>query len=125
MLEYLVMDSRGRPAPATSAVDVVLRRSDRVLSPVTGHVWNVRRYRLYGRYRDLRVAIVPEGRPDRLVVVIHLRDVRVRRGDQVIASQTVLGRARRFPFLSQVDRYVSGRFPHVHIEVKRPPVRRS
>ena len=125
VLEYLVMDSRGRPAPATSAVDVVLRRSDRVLSPVTGHVWNVRRYRLYGRYRDLRVAIVPEGRPDRLVVVIHLRDVRVRRGDQVIASQTVLGRARRFPFLSQVDRYVSGRFPHVHIEVKRPPVRRS
>ena len=124
-LEYMVMDSRGRPKPATSAIDVVLHRADRVLSPVTGRVWSVRRYRLYGRYRDVRVAILPEGRRDRLVIVIHLREVGVRRGDQVIASQTVLGRARRFPFLSQVDRYVRGRFPHVHIEVKRPPARRS
>jgi hypothetical protein len=124
-LEYMVMDSRGRSAPATSAVDVVLRRSDPVLSPVTGRVWSVRRYRLYGRYPDVRVAILPERRPDRLVVLLHLRDVRLRRGEQVVASQTVLGRARRFPFLSQVDRYVRGRFPHVHIEVKRPPARRS
>lgn len=124
-LEYMVMDSRGRPAPATSAVDVVLHRADRVLAPVTGRVWSVRRYRLYGRYRDVRVAILPEGRRDRLVIVIHLRDVKVRRGEQVVASQTVLGRARRFPFLSQVDRYARGRFPHVHIEVKRPPARRS
>ena len=124
-LEYMVMDSRGRPAPATTAVDVVLRRSDHVLSPVTGRVWSVRRYRLYGRYGDVRVAILPERTPDRLVVVLHLRDVALRRGEQVVASQTVLGRARRFPFLSQVDRYVRGRFPHVHIEVKRPPARRS
>jgi hypothetical protein len=124
-LKYMVMDSRGRPAPATSAVDVVLHRTDRVLSPVTGRVWKVRKYRLYGRYRDVRVAILPEGRRDRMVIVIHLRDVRVRRGQRVVASQTVLGQARRFPFLSQVDRYVRGRFPHVHIEVKRPPARRS
>jgi hypothetical protein len=124
-LEYVVMDSRGRPAAATSAVDVVLHPSDRVLSPVTGRVWRVRRYRLYGRYPDVRVAILPEGRRDRLVIVIHLRDVSVRRGDPVIASETVLGRPRRFPFLSQVDRYVRGRFPHVHIEVKRPPARRT
>jgi hypothetical protein len=123
-LEYMVMDSRGRVASATSAVDVVLHRGDRVLSPVTGRVWRVRRYRLYGRYHDVRVALRPEGRRERMVIVIHLRDVRVRRGEPVFASQTVLGRPRRFPFLSQVDRYVGGRFPHVHIEVKRPPARR-
>jgi hypothetical protein len=105
-------------------VDVVLRRRDRVLAPVTGRIRSVRRYRLYGRYRDVRVAIVPEGRPHRLVVVIHLRGVRIRRGEHVVASETVLGRARRFPFRSQVDRYVRGRFPHVHIEVKRAPARR-
>lgn len=123
-IRYTVMDSRGRAAPATSAIDVVVRRSDRILSPVTGRVRSVRRYRLYGRYRDVRMSIAPEGRPDRLVVVIHLRDVRVRRGEDVVASQTVLGRARRFPFRSQVDRYVRARYPHVHIEVKRPPARR-
>jgi hypothetical protein len=124
-LEYMVMDTRGRPAPATSAVDVVVRRRDRIRSPVTGTVWRFRRYRLYGRYPDARVAIVPDGRPDRLVVLIHLQEVRVRSGDRVVASQTVLGRARRFPFESQVDRYVRGTHPHVHLEVKRPPARRA
>jgi hypothetical protein len=58
-------------------------------------------------------------------VIIHLRDARVRRGERVVASQTVLGWARRFPFESQVDRYVRDRFPHVHIEVKRPVARRG
>jgi hypothetical protein len=124
-LEYMVMDTRGRAGAATSAVDVVVRRWDRVRSPVTGRVWRVRHYALYDRYPDVRVAIVPRGRPDRLVVIIHLRDPRVRPGERVVASETVLGWARRFPFESQVDRYVRGRFPHVHIEVKRPPARRS
>jgi hypothetical protein len=124
-LEYMVMDTRGRATAATSAVDVVVRRSDRVVSPVTGRVWRARRYQLYGRYPDVRVVIVPDGRPNRLVVIIHLRDVRVRRGERVVASQTVLGWARRFPFESHVDRYVRGRFPHVHIEVKRPVSRRG
>jgi hypothetical protein len=119
-LEYMVMDTRGRAGAATSAVDVVVRRWERVRSPVSGRVWRVRHYALYGRYPDVRVAIVPEGRPDRRVVIIHLRDPRVRPGERVMASQTLLGWARRFPFESQVDRYVRGRFPHVHIEVKRP-----
>ncbi|MGH2682950.1 MAG: hypothetical protein ACRDIX_06925, partial [Actinomycetota bacterium] len=76
-LEYMVMDTRGRAAAATSAVDVVVRRWHRVRAPVTGRVWSVRHYRLYGRYPDVRVAIVPDGRSDRLVVLIHLRDPRV------------------------------------------------
>lgn len=126
-IEYAVMDTRGRPGAATSAVDVVLRRGARVLSPVTGRVWRVRRYRLYGRDPDVRVAIRPRGRPDRLVVLIHLRDVRLRPGQRVVASVSALGRARPFRFESQVDRYVrkltgrAARFPHTHLEVKRPP----
>jgi hypothetical protein len=31
---------------------------------------------------------------------------------------TVIGAPRRLPFESQVDRYVPGRYPHVHLEVK-------
>lgn len=126
-MEYAVMDTRGRAGPATSAVDVVLRRRDRVLSPVTGTVKAVLRYRLYGRYPDVRVALRPKGRTDRVVVLIHLREVRLRPGQQVVASVTVLGRARPFRFESQVDRFVrrltgrTPRFPHAHIEVKRPP----
>lgn len=117
-LRYIVMDSRGRPSPATSAVDIALRAGTSILAPVNGTVRNVKRYRLYRRYSDVRVAIAPDADPGRRVVLIHLRGVTLRRGDRVDASTTVIGRVRSFPFESQVDRYVRGSFPHVHIEVR-------
>jgi hypothetical protein len=122
---YIVMDSRGRPLPATSAVDIVVRPGTPVLSPAPGTVRNVKRYRLYRRYLDTRVAIAPDADPSRRVVLIHLRGVTLQRGDRVEASTTVIGRVRSFPFESQVDRYVRGSFPHVHIEVRRGTEARS
>ena len=124
-LPYIVMDSRERPFPATSAVDVVLRSGTPVLAPVNGTVRNVKRYRLYRRYPDIRVAIAPDADPRRRVVVIHLRGVTLQRGDRVRASTSVIGRVRSFPFESQVDRYVRGSFPHVHIEVRNSVEARS
>jgi hypothetical protein len=123
-IEYIVMDPRGRSQGATSAVDLVMPRGATVLSPVTGTVVSVKRYRLYYRHPDVRVEIRPEGAPDRRVVVIHLQHVELRKGQEVEASVTVLGTVRRFPFESQVDRYVRGSFPHVHMEVKEPAPRR-
>jgi hypothetical protein len=122
-LRYMVMDSRGRSQPATSAADVVVERNAVIVSPVDGVVRRVKRYRLYGRYRDIRVEIRPEGVRRRKVVMLHLTHVSLRRGDQVQATVTRVGRARRLPFESQVDRYVRGRYPHVHLEVKRPAAR--
>lgn len=119
-VDYTVMDPRGRSAPATSAVDTVLPRGTAVRSPVTGTVAGVTRYRLYGRYWDARVEIRPDEEPRHRVVIIHLMAVTLERGDPVEASTTVLGVVRSFPFESQVDRYVPGRHPHVHLEVKRP-----
>lgn len=117
-LRYLVMHSRGRDTPATSAADVMLREGTEVLSPVTGVVARVRRYRLYRTYPDVRVEIVPDSAPQRRVVMLHLGVVGLVRGDAVEASLTVIGAPRRLPFESQVDRYVRGRYPHVHLEVK-------
>ncbi|MGH2722963.1 MAG: hypothetical protein ACRDI0_01640 [Actinomycetota bacterium] len=122
---YVVMDARGRSTPATSAVDTVLPRGETVLAPVSGTVARVTRYRLYGRYWDARVEIRPDGAPRHRVVVIHLMGVMLERGDRVEASATRLGVPRRFPFESQVDRYVPGGRPHVHLEVKRPAPRRA
>lgn len=116
-LRYAVMDPRGRGSAPTSAVDVVLAAGAPVLSPVSGRVRVVRPYRLYGRYADARVAIVPDGAPGLEVVLLHLRSGRLAPGDRVVAGVTSLGRVRSFPFRSQVDRYASGRRPHVHIEV--------
>lgn len=118
---YHVMSSRGRTFPATSAVDVVMRDDDPVLSPVDGVVTEVRPYRLYGAYDDTRVEIRPHDAPHLRVVLIHVDGVRVRAGDDVRAGRTELARtANRFPFSSHVDRYTPERWPHVHLEVKDP-----
>ncbi len=121
---YIVTDTRGRSTPATSAADLVLPAGTSVAAPLTGTVTRVKRYRLYGRYPDVRVEIRPDGAPDRRVVMLHLAGVTLVRGERVTASSTRIGSVRGFPFESQVDRYVAGRHPHVHLEVKDPAARR-
>jgi hypothetical protein len=122
-VEYLVLDSRGRSQAATSAADLVMPRRTEVLSPVSGTVVDVKRYRLYYRHPDVRIEIRPDDAPDNRVVVIHLEQVKLEEGQDVEASVTPLGTVRRFPFESQVDRYVRGTLPHVHMEVKSPAPR--
>jgi hypothetical protein len=117
--KYVVMSSRGRPHPATSALDVALKLEEPVLSPVTGTVTRVKRYRLYGTYLDIRLVVQPADRPDLRVVLIHLTDMQVRRGALVVAGTSVLGYARALPFRSQVNDYVGAGVSHVHLEVKR------
>jgi hypothetical protein len=90
-----------------------------VRSPVTGTVARVKPYRLYGRYVDLRLVLDPTGERGLRVVVIHLTRLRVRPGSPVVAGVTPIGSARPFPFRSQVNDYVGGGIPHVHVEVKR------
>jgi hypothetical protein len=89
-----------------------------VLAPVSGTVTGVKRYYLYGRHLDYRVAIRPDGRPELRVVLIHVDQVRVRKGDTVTAGATVLAAPRVFRFHSQVNTYVKSNAPHVHLEVK-------
>jgi hypothetical protein len=123
-LRYLVTHSRGRATPATSAADVVLPKGTAVLAPVDGVVVRVRRYRLYRSYPDMRVEIAPDADPARRVALLHLGAVQVRPGERVTASASLIGVPRKLPFESQVDRYVRGRYPHVHLEVKDAPATR-
>jgi hypothetical protein len=116
---YIVMDSRGRPTPATSSTDVVMRATTPARSPVTGRVMSVTPYRLYCRYPDVRVMIRPADAPARSVMVVHLVGVRVERGDRLVAGRTVLGKPRTFPFPYDTDDYVEGGHPHVHVEIER------
>lgn len=118
--EYVVMHSRGRRTPATSAVDIALDPDVAVTSVVSGVVTHTEEYLLYGRHRDSRVEIEPHGRPDLRVVIIHVGGLRVEVGDEVTAGATVLAaRSTHFSFASQVDRLVDAPpGPHIHIEVK-------
>ena len=90
-----------------------------MLSPVTGHVAKVKPYRLYGAFRDIELTLVEDGRPDYVVIVIHIAHVGVRAGDALVAGRTPLGVVRDLPFESQVNDYVGEGIQHVHIEVKR------
>ncbi|MCA1711940.1 MAG: M23 family metallopeptidase [Actinobacteria bacterium] len=119
--DFAVLSSRGRPNSATTAVDVVLAPGDPVLSVVSGTVAEVRPYLLYGEYADNRIEIIPAGRPDMRVTMIHMTGVEVAVGQEVVRGETVLAAgANQFPFLSHIDGYIDGqRHAHVHIEVKR------
>jgi hypothetical protein len=116
---YIVMSSRGRRREATSAVDMALRPGTPVRSPVSGVVGEVDRYLLYEAYPDVKVTLIPLGRPDLRVVIIHVAKAHLRPGQRVVAGLTRIGIPRQLPFRSQVNDYVGPGIPHVHIEVKR------
>jgi hypothetical protein len=116
--EYQVLSSRGRAAPPTSAVDVVVPLGDAALAPVDGVVSAVTEYPLYGKIRDWRVEITPAGRPDLRVTLIHLLKPRVKVGDAVTAGESQIAIVRLLPFDSHVDYVTAERQPHVHLEVK-------
>lgn len=117
---YVVLSSRGRPMPATSAADLVMPEGVAVRSPVDGTVTDVREYWLYGKHLDQRVEIAPAANPDLRVVMIHLEGVAVAVGDELAAGGSVVAaQARRFAFSSHIDRYTEpDRHGHVHLEVK-------
>ncbi|MEX0992022.1 MAG: M23 family metallopeptidase [Actinomycetota bacterium] len=115
---YIVQSSRGRGTGPTTAVDIVIPKQSMVTAPVDGTIVAAKRYKLYGQYPDWRVEIRPTDRPDLRVIIIHLDEVQVRRGDEVSATLSPIGRPRVLPFHSAVNDYVPGGDPHVHIEVK-------
>jgi biotin carboxyl carrier protein len=119
---YVIMSSRGRPHAATSAVDIVPGEGDLILSPVTGTVVKTEHYDLYGKYPDNRVEIVPDGRPDLTITMLHVWRLRVKPGERVVAGESAIAKgATRFPFTSHIDAYAGGHPPHVHIEAKINP----
>lgn len=119
-IDFHVQVSRGRVNASTSAVDVLLPPDEQVRAPVSGTVTDVRPYQLYGRHDDVRIELRADD-ADLAVVLIHVRDVVVRRGDRVEVGDVLAGSARSFPFGAVVDRLTEPeRFGHVHMEVKAP-----
>lgn len=123
-VELIVLPSRGRPAEATTAMDVAVPEGAPVVSPVSGTVLSVDRYMLYGQAEDHIVRIAPDGRPDLAVKLVHIVSPRVAVGERVEAGRTPLAAgAKLLPFSSQIDRFTEERGlgigPHVHLEVER------
>lgn len=117
--DYAVLADRRRGTHPTSAVDIAVPHNTPLTSPVTGTVVSVTPYLLYGRSPDLIVTVVPEGRPDLRLVMIHVNGNLVEPGQRVVAGQTPVAlTAMQFGFNSQIDE-LAGPGPHVHIEMRR------
>jgi hypothetical protein len=111
---------RGRGTSNFSAADCAMKPKATVLAPVTGTVTSVKKYWLYGRYRDIRLEIAPDASSKVRVVVIHITNAKVKKGARVIGGVTPVATVRHFSFVSAVNRYLSVKHAdHAHIQINR------
>ncbi len=124
--DYVIMQTRHRSEGPTTAADIAMPKNATVVAPISGRVVQITLYRLYKYWLDYRVVIRPQKGSRLRVVMIHLTDLRVRKGQRVVAGVTPIGHPRVFPFKSDINDYVGRGVPHVHLEVKEiVPPRRS
>ena len=112
---------RGRGTSNFSAADCAVKPKSTILSPVTGTVMSVKTYWLYGRYRDVRLEIRPDGVSRKItVVVLHIQDPKVKAGWRVVGGVTPIATVRHFRFASEVNRYLSVKYAdHTHVQLNR------
>lgn len=116
----MTLPSRARGTHPRSAVDIAMPVGADVAAVATGTVTAVNPYALYGSTKDYIVEIAPSEDPSLRVKMLHVAEVSVAVGDEVVAGETkVAGSARLLPFGSQIDRHTGQRTPHLHVEVTR------
>ena len=121
----LVLETRERLTSARTAADVVVDPAVEIRSPVTGTVKRAGTYTLYCKYSDDYLVVEPDSHPGWEVKMLHISGVAVRKGQRVVAGQTLVApMATPLPFESQVDehRTADPAWPHVHIEVVDPSI---
>lgn len=94
--EFIRCFRSSNEGPKLSAIDCGGPVGATVYAPVTGTVVKVKEYSLYNNeaYPDVQVHIQPQGRPDLDVVLIHLSDVTVSEGDEVVGGATPIAAVR-------------------------------
>ncbi len=112
---------KGRP---DTAVDVGAGPGTQVFSPVTGRIIAVRKYWLYGKHLDYEIHIQPQGWPQVDCVLIHVTDVSVRAGDQVVGGVTPIAKVRLLSdrVIPQLGQYTKDGGDHVHMQLNRVAV---
>ena len=121
----VTLESRERETAPRGSADIVVDPGGEIRSPVTGTVKRGGTYTLYCHHRDDFVVIAPDANPAWEVKILHIDGLAVRRGERVVAGETVIaGRPTQLPFASQVDelRTADPAWPHVHVEVVDPSI---
>lgn len=123
--EFIRTYREGNGGPKLSAIDCGATPGTQVYAPVTGTVQLVRAYKLYGEedYDDYEIHIQPEGHSELDVVLIHLTDPQVQRGDVVEGGVTPIAKVRDvYAYIGeamQLKKYTveSDNGNHTHIQV--------
>jgi len=120
-LIYSLMWRGYRGGPVRSSVDVGAKAGTMTYSPVGGEVVLIRKYKLYGRYPDYEVHILPEGFKDRHLIIIHVYDIKVKAGDRVVAGLTPIARIAKFSkvFKQQLSEYSKEAGDHAHYQINK------
>ncbi len=120
----MIQETRGRGTDPQTAVDIVVDPAIEIRSPVTGTVKRGGSYVLYCKYSDSYLVIAPDADPALEVKLLHIQGVSVRKGQRVVAGQTVVAaHATQLPFESDIDGFTADpAWPHVHVEVVDPRI---
>jgi biotin carboxyl carrier protein len=110
---------RNRPGKPDTAADVGAKPGSAVISPVTGTVVKIKSYKLYGKWADYEMHIVPDGFDNIDIVMIHVTDPTVKVGQRVEAGVTRVGAVRKLSdkMTDQLAQYVKDGGDHVHLQV--------
>jgi murein DD-endopeptidase MepM/ murein hydrolase activator NlpD len=110
---------RSRAGKPDTAADVGAGAGAPVLSPVTGTIVRIKSYKLYGRYPDYEMHIIPDNTSGLDVVMIHLTDLSSSVGQRVEAGVTPVAKVRKLSdkFHDQLADYTKSPGDHVHIQV--------
>ena len=120
-LSYVVMDRSGRNGRKLSAIDLGAEALSKVKAPISGSVALVKKYKLYSYLDDYEVHILPLGYRDRHMVIIHITDIRVKKGDSLSRGKTVIGRVRQLSkqMKTQLREYSKDRGDHIHLQINK------
>jgi murein DD-endopeptidase MepM/ murein hydrolase activator NlpD len=110
---------RARAGRPDTAADVGALAGTPVLSPVTGTIVRIKPYKLYGKYFDYEMHIIPDNTKHLDVVMIHLTDLTSKVGERVVAGVTPVAHIRKLSgyFHDQLADYTKSPGDHVHIQV--------
>lgn len=120
-LSFLKLQRSGGNGKSTSAVDIGAKAGSLVISPISGTVILVRKYRLYGYINDFEIHILPLGYKDRHMVIIHLTSPLVKKGDVLKRDTTPIAKVRDISkFLKpQLRDYTKEKGNHIHLQVNK------
>lgn len=120
-ISYAKMSRSSRNGRQFSSIDIGAKAGAIVKSLVNGKVALVRKYKLYGYIDDYEIHIFPDGYKDRHLVIIHIADIKVKKGDIVKRGKTPLARVRRLSsrIKNQLREYTKEKGDHIHVQVNK------